>query len=104
MARHERRNHLSGLGVQLPGMATRSPRPTGILIAAFVARLLFKGAALVGALALIAVLWFGDASLLTRAADENLRLVKEVTRLLPTEWASRIESAFRISVPTARSC
>ena len=77
-------------------MATRSPRPTGILIAAFVARLLFKGAALVGALALIAVLWFWDASLLTRAADENLRLVKEITRLLPTEWSSRIESALRI--------
>jgi hypothetical protein len=59
-------------------------------------RLLFKGAALVGAFVLIVAMWLWDASLLTRAADENLRLIKEISRLLPQDWASRSESALRI--------
>ena len=36
------------------------------------------------------------SSLLTRAADENLRLIRAVTRLLPADWASKTESALRI--------
>ena len=56
----------------------------------------FKTAALVGAFVLIVALWFWDASLLTRAADENLRLVKAATATLPVAWASRVESALRI--------
>ena len=59
-------------------------------------RLLFKGAALVGAFVLIVAMWLWDASLLTRAADENLRLIKEFSRFLPQDWASRSESALRI--------
>jgi hypothetical protein len=45
---------------------------------------------------LIIALWFWDASLLTRAADENLRLIRATTRLLPVDWSSRVESALRI--------
>ena len=56
----------------------------------------FKAAALAGAFVLIIALWLWDASLLTRAADGNLRLIKEITRLLPTDWASKSESALRI--------
>ena len=56
----------------------------------------FKAAALVGAFALIVGLWLWDASLLTRAADWNLRLIRETTRLLPPGWASKSESALRI--------
>ena len=74
----------------------RSLRLTGILIAIFVGRLLFKGAALVGGLVLIAGLWLWDASLLTRLADENLWLIRATARLLPAGWASRAESALRI--------
>src|SRR4030088_1255421 len=65
------------------GSGMRSLRDTGILTATLVARLLFKGAALIGALVLIVAIWFWDASLLTKAADENLRLVRAATRLLP---------------------
>jgi hypothetical protein len=35
-------------------------------------------------------------SLLTRAADENLRLIKAATHLLPPDLASKAESALRI--------
>jgi hypothetical protein len=59
-------------------------------------RWVFKAAALVGAFVLIIGLWLWDASLLTRAADGNLRLIREVTRLLPPNWASKSESALRI--------
>jgi hypothetical protein len=34
--------------------------------------------------------------LLTKAADGNLRLIREITRLLPPDWASKSESALRI--------
>ena len=56
----------------------------------------FKAVALIGALVLIIGLWLWDASLLTRAADGNLRLIREITRLLPPDWASKSESALRI--------
>jgi hypothetical protein len=39
-------------------------------------------------------LW--DASLLTTAADENLRVIKAITRPLPLDWSSKVESALRI--------
>src|ERR1700693_5282467 len=77
-------------------MATRSLKARGMPIATLIARLFFKGAALIGAFALIAVLWLWDASLLTKAADENLQLVRAVTRVLPIDWADKAESALRI--------
>src|SRR5882672_3228712 len=56
----------------------------------------FKGAALVGAFLIIVAAWWWDASLLTAAADENLQLVKTITRALPFDWGSKVESALRI--------
>src|ERR1700756_2494903 len=56
----------------------------------------FKGAALVGAFAVIAAAWWWAASLLPTAADENLRLIKIVTGALPFDWGSKAESALRI--------
>ncbi|MGH7114614.1 MAG: hypothetical protein ACREE9_08980 [Stellaceae bacterium] len=56
----------------------------------------FKGAALVGAFVIIVAAWWWDASLLTAAADENLRLIKIVTGALPFGWGSKVESALRI--------
>ena len=56
----------------------------------------FKGAALIGAFLIIVGAWWWDASLLTAAADENLRLIKTVTGVLPVEWGSKVESALRI--------
>ena len=56
----------------------------------------FKGAALVGAFVIIVAAWWWDASLLTAAADENLRLIKTVTAVLPVDWGSKVESALRI--------
>jgi hypothetical protein len=56
----------------------------------------FKGAALVGAFAIIVATWWWDASLLTAAADENLQLIKIVTGELPFDWGSKAESALRI--------
>jgi len=67
-----------------------------MLMATLVARGLFKGAALVGAFVLIIALWLWDASVLTLAVDENLRLVKAVTSLLPLDWANKVESALRM--------
>ena len=67
-----------------------------LLVLAPIARLLFKGAALVGAFILIVAVWFWDASLLTRAADEKLRLIRAASRLLPPDWASKSESALRV--------
>jgi hypothetical protein len=66
------------------------------LIATVVGRGVFKAAALLGAFVLIIGVWFWDASLLAVAADENLRLLKAVTGLLPFDWASKVESALRI--------
>src|ERR1700741_3266858 len=56
----------------------------------------FKCAALVGAFVIIIAAWWCDASLLTAAADENLRLIKIVTGALPFDWGSKAESALRI--------
>ncbi len=67
-----------------------------VVITTWVGRGLFKAAALVGAFVLIVVAWLWDASLLTTAADENLRLIRAATRLLPLDWPSKTESALRI--------
>jgi hypothetical protein len=67
-----------------------------MLIATLLGRGVFKAVALLGAFVLIIAVWFWDAALLTTAADQNLRLVKAVTRLLPFDWPSKIESALRI--------
>ena len=67
-----------------------------LLIARWIRRGTFKAAALVGAFLLIVAAWLWDASLLTTAADENLRLIKAITRLLPFDWSSKVESALRI--------
>src|SRR5262245_23762003 len=56
----------------------------------------FKGAALVGAFAIIVGAWWWDASLLTAAADTHLQLIKIVTSKLPCDWGSKVESALRI--------
>ena len=56
----------------------------------------FKAVVLVGAFLLIIGLWLWDASLLTKAADGNLRLIRKITHLLPSDWASKSESALRI--------
>jgi hypothetical protein len=56
----------------------------------------FKVVALVGAFAIIVAAWWWDASLLTAAADENLRLIKTITGVLPFDWGSKVESALRI--------
>jgi hypothetical protein len=66
------------------------------LIAIWLGRGIFKAAALVVAFVLIVGFWLWDASLLTEAADQNLRLLKAASSLLPTDWASRTESALRI--------
>jgi ferric-dicitrate binding protein FerR (iron transport regulator) len=55
-----------------------------------------KGAALIGAFAIIVAAWWWDASLLTAAADGNLQPIKIVTSKLPFDWGSKIESALRI--------
>jgi hypothetical protein len=56
----------------------------------------FKGAALIGAFGVISAAWWWDASLITAAADENLRLIKIATAALPFDWGSKVESALRI--------
>src|SRR5215831_18661638 len=56
----------------------------------------FKGAALVGAFAIIVAAWWWDPCLLTAAADTNLQLIKIVTSKLPFDWGSKVESALRI--------
>src|SRR5205814_9471028 len=68
-----------------------------MLIATGVGRGAFKAVPLLGAFVLIVAVWFWDPSLLIRAADENLRLLKAATKLLPLDWASNVESALRIS-------
>ena len=59
-------------------------------------RAAFKGTALIGAFVIIIAAWWWDASILTAAADENLRLIKIVTGVLPFDWGSKTESALRI--------
>jgi hypothetical protein len=76
---------------RLPGV-----RRQAVFLAKWAGRGAFKAAALTGAFVLIVAAWLWDASLLTAAADENLRLIKEITQLLPPDWASKAESALRI--------
>ena len=67
-----------------------------MLVARAAGRGTFKGAALVFAFVIILAAWWWDASLLTAAADENLRLIKIVAGALPFGWGSKAESALRI--------
>lgn len=57
---------------------------------------LFKGTALVAAFALIVVVWFWDAALLTETADGNLWMIKAATGILPGDWPNKVESALRV--------
>jgi hypothetical protein len=66
------------------------------LVARAAGRGVFKGAALIGAFVIIIAAWWWDASLLTAAADQNLQLIKTITRALPFDWGSKAESALRI--------
>src|SRR5690349_1077226 len=67
-----------------------------MLIGRAASRGAFKGAALVGAFAIIVATWWWDASLLTAAADTNLQLIKIVTQKWPFDWGSKVESGLRI--------
>jgi len=67
-----------------------------ITLVRWVGRGSFKAAALLGAFVIIVGIWLWDASLLTAAADGNLRVIKAATRVLPVDWASKAESALRI--------
>ena len=71
-------------------------RGKALTVARWIGRGTFKAAALIGALFLIVALWLWDASILTRAADQNLQLIKAATCVLPPDWASKTESALRI--------
>jgi hypothetical protein len=71
-------------------------RGKALTVARWIGRGTFKAAALIGALFLIVALWLWDASILTRAADQNLQLIKAATRVLPPDWAGKTESALRI--------
>jgi hypothetical protein len=57
---------------------------------------IFKGTALIAAFALIVIVWFWDAALLTETADYNLWMIKTVTGMLPGDWPSKVESALRM--------
>ena len=70
--------------------------PKTIFVATLIGRGVFKAVALVAAFVVISAAWLWDASLITMAADENLRLIRAATRLLPLDWASKVESALQI--------
>ncbi len=80
---------------RLPQCSPEVKGPT-IRVAKAAGRGAFKGAALVGAFIIIVAAWWWDASLLTAAADENLRMIKTVTYVLPFDWGAKVESALRI--------
>ena len=67
-----------------------------MLVGRGVGRGAFKGAALVGAFAIIVAIWWWNAFFLTAAADQNLRLIKILTSALPFDWGNKVESALRI--------
>ncbi len=67
-----------------------------IFLARWAGRGAFKATALVLAFVIIMALWLWNASLLTTAADQNLRIIKTLTQLLPPDGASKAESALRI--------
>jgi hypothetical protein len=77
---------------------SRSPdvKRQAIFLARWAGRGAFKATALVLAFVIIVALWLWNASLLTTAADQNLRIIKTLTQLLPPDWASKAESALRI--------
>jgi hypothetical protein len=75
-----------------------------MLLGVLIGRGVFKALALICAFVLIIATWFWDASLLTIAADENLRLIKTVSGALPLDWGSKIESALRIFGADRRFC
>src|SRR3954454_19924310 len=79
-----------------PSINWRGVKRQAILITKWTGRGAFKGAALVGAFAIIVAAWWWDASLLTAAADANLQPIKIVTSKLPCDWVSKVESALRI--------
>ena len=76
----------------------RSPdvKRQAIFLARWAGRGAFKATALVLAFVIMVALWLWNASLLTTAADQNLRIIKTLTQLLPPDWASKAESALRI--------
>jgi hypothetical protein len=55
-------------------------RGKALTVARWIGRGIFKAAALIGAFVLIIALWLWDASILTRAADQNLQLIKVMVR------------------------
>jgi len=59
-----------------------------IFLARWAGRGAFKATALVLAFVIIVALWLWNASLLTTAADQNLRIIKTLTQLLPPDWAA----------------
>jgi hypothetical protein len=81
-----------------PLHTARSPevKRQAIFLARWAGRGAFKATALVLAFVIIVALWLWNASLLTTAADQNLRIIKTLTQLLPSNWASKAESALRI--------
>ena len=80
----------------MPGTVRWRVNRHAMLVARTAGRGAFKGAALVGAFMIIIAIWWWDASLLTAAADENLRLIKAATHALPFGWGSKAESALRL--------
>ena len=77
-------------------MPSTDVKRQAILIARLAGRGVFKAIALIAAFIIIVALWLWNASVLTAAADENLRAIKAVTHLLPADWASKAESALRM--------
>ena len=77
-------------------MPSTDVKRQAILIARWTGRGVFKAIALIAAFIIIVALWLWNASVLTAAADENLRAIKAVTHVLPADWASKAESALRI--------
>jgi hypothetical protein len=67
-----------------------------MLVGRGIGRGAFKGAALVGAFAIIVAIWWWNAFLLTAAAYQNLQLIKILTGALPFDWGRKVESALRI--------
>ena len=67
-----------------PPAHSRSPdvKRQAIFLARWAGRGAFKATALVLAFVIIVALWLWNASLLTTAADQNLRIIKMLTQLL----------------------
>ena len=72
-----------------------------MLVGRGVGRGAFKGAALIGAFAIIVAIWWWNAFLLTAAADQNLQLIKIITGALPFDWGRKVEMRCAFSVPIA---